>query len=100
MALLEENMGHRVVGSVDDKAFYLADLTVDGMDMLVALHLGLPQRNRVADHRRRPMAQAHADSHAEARTPPPHAADVAVALDRLGLTVAAAVAAVVHQVDF
>ena len=75
MAFLEKNMGHRVIGRVDDKAFYLADLTVDGMDVLVALHLGLPQRDRVADHRRRPMAQAHADSHAGDRATHPHAAD-------------------------
>src|SRR6266566_999285 len=100
MAFPEENMGHRVIGRVDDKAFYLADLAVDGMDVLVALHLGLPQRNRVAHHRRRPMAQAHADSHTGDRTTHPHAADVAVALDRSGLTVAAAVAAILHQLDF
>src|SRR6185437_13477651 len=84
---------------VDGEALHPPDLAVDGEDSVVGSHFGLAERNGVADDDRRPVAEAHADPHAGGRTADPHAADVAVALDRCRLTVAAAVIYPFRQVD-
>src|SRR5947209_2075580 len=96
VTLLKQDVGHLMVGRIDYEPLDLPDLAVYGVHALMALHLGLPQRDGVLDHQRRAFAQAHSDAHAGNGATHAHAADVAVTLNRLGLAVAAAVPAV-HQ---
>ena len=49
---------------VHDEALHPSDLAVDSMDAFMAFHLGLAQRDGVAEEDRRPVTQAHADPHA------------------------------------
>src|SRR4029077_3485555 len=76
-----------VVGRIDQEALYFPDLTIQRMDTVTALHVCFPQRDNVADHDRRAVSHAHADSHPGG----PYAAHAAVALERLSLAVAAPV---------
>ena len=92
-------MGHPVIGGVHREAFQLPDLTVDGMDALMAGDFAFAFRDIVAGDNRRAMAQAHADPHAGGRAAHAHAADVAVAAHGVR-TVTARVVHALHDVDF
>src|SRR5580704_13068325 len=92
VALLEQDVGHGVVAAIHHKAFYLPDLTVDSVHVLVPPHFGLANRNGVADQDGLTRAQAEAGSRADH----PEAARRAEPGNRHGLA-AAVVSAAVHH---
>src|SRR5580693_542617 len=94
MSFLEQYVGHMVVARIAQDALYLPDLTIQRVDTLTALHVCFTQRDHVVEYDRRTVFHAHADSH----TGGLYAAHTAVALDRLSLSVAAAVIEPLHQV--
>src|ERR1700750_2485059 len=44
VALLEQDVGHLLVGGIHHEPLHLTDLAVDRLHALMAVHLGLPQR--------------------------------------------------------
>src|SRR6478672_1323386 len=58
VALLEEDVGHLVVGGIHHEPLHLPDLAVDRVHALMAIYLGLPQRDGVLDHQRAPGSLA------------------------------------------
>jgi hypothetical protein len=64
VAFLQEDVSHLVTRPVHDKTLHPPDLTVGGMDALMALDLGFAHRDGVLDEERLPVTQAHADPHA------------------------------------
>src|SRR6185312_7328791 len=58
VTLMEQDVGHLLVGGIHHDPLHLPDLAVDRVYALMALHLGLPQRDGVLDYQRAPAPLA------------------------------------------